>query len=121
MPCLRRRLLPFSRRRPSFLFPITAQQHLAVTGLTHFGFGAAAGALYALHEEKVSGPPVVKGMVFGTLIWLTWYLGLWPLFRVLKPATQHPARRNALMIVSHLIWGAALDALVRRGNGNVRR
>jgi hypothetical protein len=41
-------------------------------------------------------------------------------FRVLKPATQHPARRNALMIFSHLIWREVLDTLVRYRNGNAR-
>jgi putative membrane protein len=31
---------------------------------------------------------------------------------ILKPATEHPPRRNALMIAAHLIWGAVLGALV---------
>jgi hypothetical protein len=26
--------------------------------------------------------------------------------RILKPAISHPARRNALMLAVHLIWGA---------------
>ena len=100
--------------------PLTPEQHLVATGLSHFGFGAAAGAVYALQEDNVSGPPVLKGMAFGTLVWATWYLGLWPLFRVFKPATQHPPRRNALMIASHLVWGATLALLVARENGNTR-
>ena len=39
-------------------------------------------------------------------------MGLLPAAGILKPATEHPARRNALMIASHLVWGAALGALL---------
>ena len=30
---------------------------------------------------------------------------------ILRPATDYPARRNALMITAHVIWGAALGVL----------
>ena len=92
--------------------PLTPNQHLAATSLSHFGFGAMAGALYALKEEEVNAPPACKGMAYGLLVWMTWYLALWPLFRVLKPAIRHPVRRSALMIGAHLVWGAALSPLV---------
>ena len=32
---------------------------------------------------------------------------------LLEPATRHPARRNALMIAVHLVWGAATAAAMR--------
>jgi hypothetical protein len=32
---------------------------------------------------------------------------------ILKPATEHPARRNLLMIVVHLIWGASMALALR--------
>lgn len=32
----------------------------------------------------------------------------------LPPATKHPARRNALMIAAHVVFGAALGLLVER-------
>jgi hypothetical protein len=30
--------------------------------------------------------------------------------RILKPASQHPFRRNLLMVAAHLMWGAATAA-----------
>ena len=86
----------------------------AVTVLSHFGFGAAAGVAYAEVRKYLPGPPAVKGMLFGLGVWTSFYLGLLPMAGILSPATEHPARRNALMIVAHLIWGAALGLMAER-------
>ena len=32
-------------------------------------------------------------------------MGWIPAFGMLKPATGHPARRNAVMIAAHFVWG----------------
>jgi hypothetical protein len=41
-----------------------------------------------------------------------------PALGLLSPATEHPGRRNALMIAAHLVWGSAtgiiFDRLQRR-------
>ena len=95
--------------------PITSGQHLAATGLSHFGFGAVTGAVYALYEDRLDAPPVVKGMAFALLVWGTSYLIVWPTLNVLKSAVRHPARRNAMMIAAHLAWGATLGPLVATG------
>jgi putative membrane protein len=42
------------------------------------------------------------------------YLGLLPALGILRPATEHPERRNALMIVAHLIWGSITGLIVAR-------
>ena len=47
-------------------------------------------------------------------VWVASYLGLLPAMRILTPATEHPARRNALMISAHVIWGACLGVLLER-------
>jgi hypothetical protein len=33
---------------------------------------------------------------------------------ILRPATEHPARRNALMIGAHVVWGVALGLIVEQ-------
>jgi hypothetical protein len=40
-------------------------------------------------------------------------MGWIPAVGTLEPATEHPPRRNALMIAAHLVWGAATAAAVR--------
>jgi uncharacterized membrane protein YagU involved in acid resistance len=81
----------------------------AVTWLAHFSYGAAAGAVYAEAERHIPGRAVVRGPFFGLLLWAVSYLGLLPSLRILTPATEHPLKRSALMIVAHLIWGTFLS------------
>ena len=82
----------------------------ALTWLAHFGYGGAAGALYAQSRVIGLNRNTTGGIVFGLLVWMVSYLGLLPGLRVLRPATEQPARRNALMIVAHVVWGALLAA-----------
>jgi putative membrane protein len=89
-------------------------KHTAATLAAHFGYGATAGALYGPLAAPLPLPPALKGSIFGMLLWSGSYLGLLPALGILKPATEHPARRNALMIAAHLVWGAALGALFER-------
>ncbi len=35
-----------------------------------------------------------------------------PALRILRPATEHPARRTALMIGAHIIWGSVVGLIV---------
>jgi hypothetical protein len=76
-----------------------------VTLAAHYAYGAATGALIAALAPRPSMP---AGAAAGTAIWAASYLGWIPAAGLLKPATQHPARRNGMMIAAHLVWGAAL-------------
>lgn len=87
--------------------PHTSSQ-LALTLAAHFGYGAAAGGLYAPLARRLPGHPLAKGIGFGLTVWTVSYLGLLPSLGILTPATEHPARRNALMIAVHVLWGAVL-------------
>ena len=87
------------------------ERHLGATLLSHFGYGAAAGTLYAPLSKKLPGPPLLKGVAFGLAVWTGSYLGLLPALGILRSATEHPARRNALMIAAHVVWGSVLGLL----------
>ena len=88
----------------------------AATVAGHFGYGAVAGAIYPLGAPKLPGHPVLRGVLFGLAVWTGSYLGWLPVTGILSSATGHPARRNALMIAAHVVWGAALGALVERSD-----
>jgi hypothetical protein len=81
----------------------------AATFLAHFCYGAAAGALFGAGSKK---PGPARGVLFGLFVWTVSYLGLLPRAGVLSSATDHPASRNALMIVAHVIWGLTLGYLL---------
>ena len=97
---------------------LNAPVRTTVTLAAHFGYGAATGAIYAPMAIENRCPPVVTGSGFGLAVWAASYLGLLPAVRLLSPATEHPARRNALMITAHAVWGIALGVLVDRLSNN---
>jgi uncharacterized membrane protein YagU involved in acid resistance len=93
---------------------IDQSEHVALTLLAHFGYGAATGALYAPLAHAFHPPTMLDGAAFGLGVWSASYLGLLPALGILRPATEHPARRNALMIGAHVVWGVALGLIVEQ-------
>jgi len=81
-----------------------------LTIAAHFAYGAGCGALLAVANPRIGR---FTGAAAGSAIWLASYMGWIPAFAILKPATGHPARRNALMIVSHFAWGWATAEAMR--------
>ena len=94
----------------------------AATWVSHFAYGAACGALYgALSGERVDSHPVLAGVGFGVAVWAGSYLGWLPAAGIISPATEHPARRNALMITAHAVWGAGVGVALGRLSGERAR
>lgn len=81
-----------------------------VTTAAHFAYGAASGALLGA-ANVMMGP--VSGASAGVGIWLASYMGWIPAAGILKPATDHPPRRNLLMIAAHLVWGVSTARAMR--------
>ena len=81
-----------------------------LTTAAHFAYGAACGALLAALDPRMGK---AKGAAAGVAVWLASYMGWIPAVNLLKPATEHPARRNALMIAVHLVWGSATAGAMR--------
>lgn len=88
------------------------RERLAVTLLSHFGYGAAMGALYGPLARALKLPPWLGGPAYGLAVWAGNYLGVLPALNILKPATEHPPRRTAVMIAAHLVWGLSTAVLV---------
>jgi Na+/proline symporter len=83
----------------------------ALSTVAHFGFGAAAGSLYAVGTEKARIRGLVPGVVFGLLVWLGSYKGWIPKLGILpEPQDDRPARART-MFLAHVVYGAALSAL----------
>ena len=78
-----------------------------ITLAAHFAYGALMGALIAAMNPD---PRKKTGAAAGFAVWLASYMGWIPAVGTLEPATRHPARRNALMIFAHLVWGASTAA-----------
>ena len=81
-----------------------------ITTTAHFAYGAASGALLGAANVML-GP--FSGAMGGIGIWLGSYLGWIPAAGILKPATDHPPRRNLLMLAAHVVWGVATASAMR--------
>jgi len=73
-----------------------------LTLAAHFAYGAGCGALLAAVNPRMGR---VAGALAGGGIWLASYMGWIPAFGLLKPATEHPRRRNLVMLGAHFAWG----------------
>ena len=87
----------------------------SATWVSHFAYGAACGALYgAVSGERIDEHALLAGVGFGLAVWAGSYLGWLPAAGIISPATEHPARRTALMIAAHAVWGATTAVGVER-------
>ena len=73
-----------------------------ITTAAHFAYGAAMGAMIGALNPRPGKP---TGAAAGVAIWVASYMGWIPAVNILEPGTEHPRRRNALMIAAHLVWG----------------
>lgn len=76
--------------------------------VAHFGYGAAAGALYRPLAGHADEHPLLRGTTYGLAVWAVSYLGWIPALRLLPPATRRPAQQNVMMLLAHGTWGLAL-------------
>jgi len=86
------------------------QQVLSATLVSHFGYGAAMGAVYGPLGKRIPLPTVVQGILFGLGVWAGSYLALLPLVGMSESGHSEPVRRNLMMIAAHVVWGTALGA-----------
>lgn len=100
---------------------LNEQDEKQIALAAHFSYGAAMGTIYAPLAKRTSLPPVVSGMLFGMAVWGGSYLGLLPAAGILRPATEHPPKRTALMITAHLIWGVSLGTIVGNQSRHEKR
>ena len=100
-------------RRSGHSHRLEEEEHRwGVTLLAHFGYGAAVGSLFAPVVEKTGIGGVGSGLLFGLTVWLVSYLGILPALGLFPPPHRETPHRNLLMIAAHLVWGAALGALL---------
>jgi hypothetical protein len=99
-------------RRAGVSGRLSRRQREAAATVAHFGYGAAAGAAFVPLAARLPVPLALAGAVFGLLVWAASYAGWLPALGVLTPPDKQPRRRNALLVIAHVVWGAAMGWLV---------
>jgi hypothetical protein len=77
----------------------------------HFGYGAFTGALFGL-VAPAGGRAIGAGMLFGVGVWTASYLGWLPAAGVRHSPRYDLPARTALILSSHVLWGAAAGLLL---------
>lgn len=90
---------------------MTEGQHKVFALASHYAYGAAVGAGCAPVLRAAGGPPAVTGIGYGLGVWAASYLGWIPALGILRPATEHPRERVAMMLAAHVVWGGATGCL----------
>jgi hypothetical protein len=88
----------------------------ALATAAHFGFGAMAGALFGIARESMDLPlpAVAQGVGYGLLVYTVSYFGWLPAADVMpRPDHDRPGRQPS-MLAAHVVYGAALGALLAR-------
>ncbi|MFC4058566.1 DUF6789 family protein [Planomonospora corallina] len=101
-----RAMLPGGRYRPK-------PGEGVLGAVAHFGFGAAAGALYGvLARGRRVAPPI--GVAYALGIWVGSYAGWVPRLGILPSIPHDRPGRPAVMAAAHVVYGAALTLAVNR-------
>lgn len=78
----------------------------------HFAYGGAAGAILGPVLRLLPVPGWLVGAIYGLIVWTVSYVGFLPALHLTRPVQEEPTGRHAMMIASHLVWGAVLGALI---------
>jgi hypothetical protein len=105
-----REIVDRSVDRAGVAWQVDRSDRIAITTLAHFAFGSLAGALYGamLKRQRHSA---MTGVGFGLAVWaLAYGVGL-PSLGLHPAAAEDTNDRNAVLVASHVVWGATLGKL----------
>jgi len=101
--------------------PLHPAKKPAAGAAIHYAFGAVVGAIYgaaaAQNDEVTAG----GGLPFGVSVWLIADEMGMPMLGLAEPPTDYPLRDHATTLASHLIYGAATEAVRRTLVTTLRR
>jgi uncharacterized membrane protein YagU involved in acid resistance len=78
----------------------------------HFGYGMLTGAVFGAIAPRRSGAAIGSGILFGLGVWASSYLGWLPASGVRHSPRWDPPARTALVVASHIVWGASAGLLL---------
>jgi len=88
------------------------QKTVATQGI-HWGFGAAAGAIYGAAVEMEPSLGAWKGAAFGLTLNKITHESVLPRMGLVPPKEQQPAKERVSEWVSHAVYGIFTDAVRR--------
>jgi uncharacterized membrane protein YagU involved in acid resistance len=93
---------------------VESKDRFLLTTAAHFGFGTAAGALYAafVASRRSSG---MLGVTYGLAVWGLAYGVALPSLGLHPAASEDTGERNQVLIASHVVWGWSVGKMMEAG------
>ena len=89
---------------------VDRSDRIALTTVAHFAFGALAGAVYGAVVERRKST-ALTGVTYGLAVWALAYGVVLPSLGLHTAAADDTNDRNAVLVASHVVWGATLGKL----------
>jgi hypothetical protein len=102
----------FRQRARGLLRKVPRKRRRALEELTHWGYGAAGGAVFGALPDSVRRR-AWAGPAYGLSVWLGFELGVAPLLGLTQAHRVRPVERAALA-ADHLLYGFVLSETHRR-------
>jgi len=90
---------------------LSARQRSRLSWVSHFGYGALMGSVYAPVAQKYEASGMGSGIVFGLAVWAGSYLGMLPALGIRRPLRKSFWDDHVQLVAAHLVWGATLGWL----------
>lgn len=100
--------------------PLPEGERQVAGNLLHYGFGAFLGVLYVLGSRRFPQLRAGKGTVYGATVSLVADEALIPLAGLSPKPQEVPVKSHLYGFLSHLVFGAALERILRLGRAAAR-
>jgi uncharacterized membrane protein YagU involved in acid resistance len=92
---------------------LTADEKKIAGPAVHYAFGTLTGALYGAAAELAPATSALRGLAFGTAVWLAADEITVPALHLAKPPGEVPPSKHAYALASHFVYGLTADAVRR--------
>jgi hypothetical protein len=105
----------FSFKVASGVFDRDITPYIRPVGMaTHLTYGSLWGTLYGLLQSSYRTPPALFGPLYGLVVWAVGPALLVPAMKLMRPPSEEPPLRTAMMIAGHIAYGTALAEIVEQ-------
>jgi uncharacterized membrane protein YagU involved in acid resistance len=82
--------------------------------VAHFIYSGAVGSFYQPLTRRITLPTVLRGTLFGIVVWFIGYVVLVPILNIPQSssAQMQPLPGNLMMIATHIVWGTITGEIV---------
>lgn len=101
--------------------PLTGREKELGGPILHYGFGAAAGALYGAAAEVDRSVSRAAGIPYGITLWLVANEIGMPAAGFATRPSDYPLSRHAASLASHLVFGMTVEGMRRLLRGEAGR